>query len=243
MTEPDFLDPLLREQLLTVSTATLSSQLVKRGLRHTFVGGIAPVNPHRARMVGLAYTLRFIPMREDIAVARSVATQENPQRRAIEQIPEGHVLVIDARGVRSCGNLGDILASRLQVRGVAGVVSDGAMRDSVELETIDLPIFCAGFAGPPSYTGLMAADTQCAIGCGDVAVFPGDVIVTDRDGAVVLPRALAAEVATDALEQERIDRFVRTRIDAGSSIIGVYPPNEATLAEYRRWRDGEDAAL
>jgi regulator of RNase E activity RraA len=135
------------------------------------------------------------------------------------------------------------LAARLRQRRAAGVVTDGAMRDRDELARIDLPIFCRGFAAPPSYGRLMAVDTGRPIGCGGVAVFPGDVVVADADGAVVIPRHLADEVARDAAAQEHIDRFVRGRIDAGASIVGVYPPNEATLAEYRRWAEGQDETL
>lgn len=242
---PDRLDirPELRDQLLGISTATLASQLVRRGLRHAFIARVRPVDPRHSRMCGPAFTLRFIPLREDLAVAGSVANQANPQRAAIEQMPPGHVLVIDTGGELACGNLGDILAARLLQRGVAGVVSDGAMRDCAELSEVPLPVFCAGFAAPPSYTGLMAADTGLPIGCGGVAVFPGDVIVTDRDGALVIPRHLAEEVARDGAEQERIDRFVRRRIDRGASIVGLYPPNEAAMAAYRRWVEaGEDDA-
>lgn len=226
----------LHALLMEVSTATLSSQLLKRGLRRAYISGINPVNPANAHIVGPAFTLRFIPSREDLGVAGSVSGQQNPQRRAIETAPAGHVLVIDSHGLTSCGNLGDILAARLAARGVAGIVSDGAMRDREGLEEVDLPIFCAGFAGPPSYAGLMAADIQCPIGCGGVAVFPGDIVAADRDGAVVIPRHLAEEVARDGAEQERLDKFIRGKIDAGSSIIGVYPASEATLAEYRAWQ-------
>ena len=202
---------------------------------------MTPVNPLHARMVGPAYTLRFMPMREDLANSASVANPANPQRAAIEQMPPGHVLMIDALGQRGSGCLGDILAARLLQRGVAGVVTDGAMRDCLELRDVPLPIFCAGFAAPPSFARMMAADAGRPIGCGGVAVFPSDIVVADHDGAVVIPRHLAAEVARDALEQERVERFVRKRVDRGASTVGLYPPNEAAMAAYRRWVDaGED---
>ena len=235
------LDPQIRDTLLRASTAVLTSQLLKRGFRNAFIAGLAPANPRCARMVGPAFTLRFIPMREDLAVSGSVANPAHPQRAAIEQMPSGHVLVIDARGQSGSGGLGDILVARLLQRGVAGVVSDGAMRDAPELREIDLPVFCKGFAAPPSFARMMAADSGRPIGCGGVAVFPGDVIAADADGVAVIPRHLAAEVARDGAEQERMERFVRKRIDRGASIVGVYPPNEATMAAYRRWVDaGED---
>ena len=241
MTDQLDLDLHIRDTLLRIGTAVLTSQLLKRGFRNTFIADLRPANPRCARMVGPAYTLRVIPMREDLAGSGSVANPAHPQRAAIEQMPAGHVLVIDALGQTFSGSLGDILAARLLQRGVAGVVSDGAMRDSSELGTLNLPIFCKGFAAPPSFTRMMAADSGMPIGCGGVAVFPGDIISADTDGVVVIPRRLAAEVARDGAEQERVERFVRKRIDRGASIVGVYPPNEATMAAYRRWVDaGED---
>jgi regulator of RNase E activity RraA len=241
MPDPLDLELEIRDLLQRVGTAPLSSQLLKRGLRNVFIPQVAPVNPLHARMVGPAYTLRFIPMREDLANASSVANPANPQRAAIEQTPSGHVLVIDTGGELGSGCLGDILAARLLQRGVAGVVSDGAMRDSSELRNLPLPIFCAAFAAPPSFARMMAADSGRPIGCGGVPVFPGDIVVADHDGAVVVPRHLAAEVARDGLEQERIERFVRKRVDRGASIVGLYPPNESAIAAYRRWVDaGED---
>jgi regulator of RNase E activity RraA len=245
MADPMELEPQTRDALLRTSTAPIASQLLKRGLRNAFIARSAPINRLHARIVGAAYTLRFIPMREDLAVAGSVANPANPQRAAIERIPEGHVLVIDTGGELGAGCLGDILAARLLQRGVAGVVTDGAMRDSRDLLELPLPIFCAGFAAPPSFGRMMAVDSACPIGCGGVAVFPGDIIVVADDGAVVIPRHLAADVARDAAEQERVERFVRRRVDRGASIVGLYPPNEATMAAYRRWVDADesDAAL
>ena len=241
MADPLDLDPETHALLLRVGTAPLTSQLLKRGLRNVFIPHLVPLNPRHARMVGPAYTLRFIPMREDLAHAGSVASSANPQRAAIEQVPPGHVLVIDAGGEQASGGLGDILAARLLQRGVAGVVSDGAMRDGEELRALPLPIFCAALAAPPSFGRMMAADTGRAIGCGGVAVFPGDIIAADHDGAVVIPRHLAAEVARDGVEQERLERFVRRRVDRGASIVGLYPPNEAALAHYRRWVDAGES--
>jgi regulator of RNase E activity RraA len=241
MADPLDLEPQTRDELLRTGTAPIASQLLKRGLRNVFIAGSAPINRLHARMVGPAYTLRFIPMREDLAVAGSVANPANPQRATIERVPEGHVLVIDTGGELGAGCLGDILAARLLQRGAAGVVTDGAMRDSRDLRELPLPIFCAGFAAPPSFARMMAADSACPIACGSVAVFPGDVIVADDDGAVVVPRHLAAEVARDAAEQERVERFVRRRVDRGASIVGLYPPDEATMAAYRRWVDADES--
>jgi regulator of RNase E activity RraA len=241
MADPLDLEPEIRDGLQRVGTAPLASQLLKRGLRNVFIPRVAPVNPLHARMVGPAYTLRFIPMREDLANAASVATPANPQRAAIEQTPPGHVLVIAAGGELGSGCLGDILASRLLQRGVAGVLSDGAVRDGHELRELPLPIFCAALAAPPTFARINAVDAGRPIGCGGVPVFPGDIVVADDDGAIVIPRHLAAEVAHDGLEQDRLERFVRKRVDRGASIVGLYPPNEGAMAAYRRWVDaGED---
>jgi regulator of RNase E activity RraA len=229
------IDPALRELLSGIGTATLSSQLIKRGLRNTFIPHVAAVNPAHARMIGPAYTLSFIPSREDLAIAANLALPTNPQRAAIEQVPPGHVLIMDARGEPGSGNLGDILIARLSYRGVSGVVTDGAMRDAEELRKIGFPVFCSGFAAPPSYCTIMATDANRPIGCGGVAVYPGDIIVGDQDGVVVIPPKFAAEVARDAAEQERMDRFVRKRVDRGASTAGLYPPNEANKAAYQRW--------
>jgi regulator of RNase E activity RraA len=229
------LDAALRAQFLEASTATLSIQLLKRGLRSCAVSGVRPLNPAASRFAGPAYTLRFIPAREDLAVPASVARPDNPQRVAIEDVPAGAVLVIDALRETRAGTLGDILAARLHRRGVAGIVSDGAMRDAQELATLAIPIFCAGIAPPPSFAFLYPVDRNLPIGCGGAAVFPGDIVVGDGGGVVVVPRHLAAEVARDSVEQERLEVFIRRRVDRGHPTPGLYPANEETLAAYRRW--------
>lgn len=235
MSGTSMLDEELRNGLLSVGTTTLSSQLLKRGLRNVFVAGLVAANPQRARMVGPAYTLRFIPAREDLAVSGSVANASNPQRFAVENMPAGHVLVIDAGGRTGCGTLGGVLVERLFQRGAAGVVADGALRDADELAEAKLPLFSRGFAPPPSYAGMIPVETQCAIDCGGVAVFPDDIIVADRDGVIVIPRHLAGEVVRDALEQERVERFAKQRVARGASIVGLYPLGEAMRAEYQQW--------
>jgi regulator of RNase E activity RraA len=229
------LDPALRATLMEVSTATLSIQLVKRGIRTHSISGVRPVNPAAARFVGPAYTLRFVPGREDLATPAISAQDGNPQRVAIEAVPAGAVLVIDARGDGRAGTLGDILAARLLQRGAAGIVSDGAMRDAPELEKLAMPIFCAALAAPPSFATLHPVDVNRPIGCGGAAVFPGDIVVGDGGGVVVVPRHLIEEVARDSLEQERIEIFIRKRVDRGAATPGLYPPNEETRAAYRRW--------
>lgn len=225
-----------RDLYARVTTASLTAQLVKRGMRTRAIANIGPINPDTPRVFGPAYTLRYIPMREDLATGAAMADPENPQRKAIEIMPAGHVLVADTHGLDVSGTLGDILVARLKVRGVAGVVSDGPMRDIKELENIDLPVFCRGNAAPPSYASMLAADAQVPIGCGGVAVFPGDIVIGDEDGVVILPAAIAEEVARDAVEQDRLEAYVRQRIEGGDSIVGVYPPNEKTKADYEAWK-------
>lgn len=217
------------------TTASLTAQLIKRGLRTRAISNIGPVNPDTPRLFGPAYTLRYIPMREDLATGAAMADPENPQRKAIEVVPSGHVLIVDTNGLDVSGTLGDILVARLRVRGVAGVVSDGPMRDVAEMENMDFPVFARGNAAPPSYASMLAADAQVPIGCGGVAVFPGDIVIGDSDGVVILPSAIAEEVARDAVEQDRLEAYVRERIEGGDSIVGVYPPNEETQAAYQAW--------
>ena len=225
-----------RELYSRATTASLTAQLIKRGLRTRAISNIAPVNPDTPRMFGPAYTLRYIPMREDLATGAAMADPNNPQRKAIEVVPAGHVLVVDAYGgMDISGTFGDILVARLRVRGVAGIVSDGPMRDIAELRKMDFPVFARGNAAPPSYASMLAADAQVPIGCGGVAVFPGDIVIADPDGVVVLPAAIAEDIARDAVEQDRLEAYVRQRVESGDSIVGVYPPNEETKAAYQAW--------
>jgi regulator of RNase E activity RraA len=225
-----------RDLYTRASSASLTAQLVKRGLRTRAISNIAPVNPDTTRIFGPAYTLRYIPMREDLASGAAMADKENPQRKAIEVIPAGHVLVADTHGMDVSGTFGDILVARLRVRGVAGIVSDGPMRDIGEIKQMDLPVFARGNAAPPSYASMLAADAQVPIGCGGVAVFPGDIVIGDEDGVVILPATIAEEVARDALEQDQLEAYIRQRIEGGDSIVGLYPPNDQTKADYEAWK-------
>ena len=183
-----------------------------------------------------------MPLREDLSTLESYS-QPVSIRQAIEQVTPGQVVVIDAGGALGCGTLGDILMARLQARGCAGVVTDGALRDIAGIREVGLPAFCAGAAAPPSVGGLAFAGWQETIGCGGVAVVPGDIIVADEDGAVVVPRALADELAPDALEQERYETFAQERVRSGAPVIGLYPATEESLAEYEAWLEqrGQDA--
>ena len=217
------------------STATISMQMLKRGFRNVAVNGVKPLNPAAARIVGPAYTLRYIPSREDIDKAPSPSDPPNAQRTAIEESPVGSVLVIGTEGNTRSGTLGDILALRLKVRGLAGVLSDGAMRDSPVIGKFDFPVYCAAAAAPPSMANLRPVEVQVPVGIRGVPVYPGDVIVADEDGAIVVPRHLADEVARDSFEQERLEKFVAIRVGQGHPITGTYPPNDETKKLYQAW--------
>jgi regulator of RNase E activity RraA len=237
MTTTEPISDAARALYALATTASLTAQLVKRGMRTRSISRIAPINPGTPRVFGPVYTLRYIPMREDLGTGAAMADPENPQRKAIETAPPGCVIVVDSCGLDASGTFGDILVSRLRVRGVAGIVSDGPMRDIAELSKMDFPIFTKGNAAPPSYASILCVDAQVPIGCGGVAVFPGDIVIGDHDGVVFLPAAIAEEVARDAVEQDRMEAWIRARIEAGSSIVGVYPPDDRTKAEYRAWVD------
>lgn len=223
--------------LRTVSTATITTLLTRHGLRRAVVAGVRPCAPGD-RLVGEAFTLRYIPAREDLDWTGTIDNLADAQRVAIERVPPGQVLVMDARGDISSGSLGAILATRLQFRGVAGVVTDGAVRDHAEIGALQMPVFCR--AAHPGANKIIyhPQDFGLPIGCGGVAVFPGDVIVGDDDGAVVVPRHLANQVAVDGVEMERMERFIVERIRAGRSIVGTYPLDAEGLAEYERWKSG-----
>jgi regulator of RNase E activity RraA len=215
------------------SSATISTQLIRRGLRNVAIRGVLPLRQDMPPMVGPAFTLRYVPAREDLDAYGSGGDPANLQRQAIEVIPEGHIFVIDCRGATDIAGIGSILGRRLVTRGIKGVVLDGGVRDTKSFQTIDLPVYCAGPSVPPNYAGHHAADMNVIVACGGVAVYPGDIIFGDSEAVVVIPRHLAAEVATDAAEQERRERFLFKEIERGRSIQGVYPPDEETLQRYQ----------
>jgi len=223
------------KNLSAISVATVTMQLLKRGIRNISMVGVRPLNDPVQRILGPAYTLRYVPLREDLSTPDVLGKPDYPPRLAIEQAPGGSVLVIDGRGRGDLAVVGDLLVERLKVRGVAGVVSDGGVRDCVEALAVGLPLYAAGPAAPASVAGHAAADIETAIQCGGVAIFPGDIIIGDADGVAVIPQALTAEVAQDGVEQERYERFAKLKIQEGRPIPGVYPPNEATKAEYAEW--------
>jgi regulator of RNase E activity RraA len=233
--EPPPMDNNVLEALRKISVATVTMQLLKRGIRNVSMAGVRPLNQPAKPVVGPAYTLRYVPLREDKSAPEVLGRPDYPPRIAIEQTPAGSVLVIDGRGRGDIAVVGDILVERLKFRGVASMVSDGGIRDCAEALKSDLPLYAAGPAAPASIGGHSAADIETPISCGGVAVFPGDVICADGDGVVVVPQALAADVARDGLEQERYERFAKMKIKEGSKVPGVYPPNAETKAEYEKW--------
>src|SRR5688500_15149821 len=199
--------------------------------------GTRPIRPDQRRVVGPAFTLRFVPMREDLATPESWSSPRST-RGAIEEMPEGCIAVADAMGVTEAGIFGDILCARMQKRGVAALITDGVMRDGVGCEGTGLPIWCAGVAAPPSVAALTFVGWQEPIACGGIAVFPDDVIVADGDGAVVIQAALVEEVAAAGPEQERLEAWIMREIEKGAPLPGLYPPNAETRARYDAERDG-----
>lgn len=227
--------------LRQASTATISYQLTKRGISRTFMVGPRPVRS-QDRMAGIAFTLRYVPSREDLSTGVHYDNRTNVQRLAIEQVSSDEVLVIDARGEIGAGTLGNILTARLRARGAAGIVTDGAFRDVAAIAAEAIPSYCAGANALLSSVVHYPADMQVPIGCGGILVMPGDVVVGDGDGVLVIPRPLADEVARDAAEQEAIEGYVLTKIRAGAELEGTYPPDEATRAEFARQRAGQSAS-
>ena len=235
------LDASVAALLRGVSTATLTMVLLKRGIRSSWLRGPTPLAPMAERVVGPAFTIRFVPGREDLSQPESYA--KSPSfRDAIEAAPAGSVVVIDGRGNTLGATLGDILVARLAKKGVLAAVTDAPVRDADEIRKVAMPVLSAGVAAPPSIVGLSFAGYDDIIGCGGVAVCPGDVLVCDNDGALVIPASMAAEVAEAGVEQERFERFVQQRVGEGASVLGLYPPNEKTLEAYRRWLDGGEGA-
>ena len=225
-----------RLRFKTVSVATLTTCLFKRGFRNQLIQGVGPINPAGPRMAGEAYTLRTIPAREDLTTMAALADRRYPQRAAIEDCPPGHVLVIDSRKDARAASGGDILLTRLMVRGVAGVVTDGGFRDSPEIARLDFPAYQARPAPPISLIHHNAVETQVPIACGDVAVYPGDIVVGDGEGVVVVPADIAEEIAAEAFEQTAYEDFVVDKVKEGRPIFGLYPASEPAKAEFAAWR-------
>jgi len=222
--------------LSNVTTATLTTVLLKKGLRHVWLKGTMPIKSDQPRRVGRAFTLRFVPAREDLATPESWSSPIST-RAAIEAMPAGCIAVVDAMGVTDAGIFGDILCTRMCKRGVAGLVTDGVVRDLAGVLASGFPVWCAGTAAPPSVAALTFVSWQEPIACGGVAVFPNDVIVVDSDGAVLIPAALLEEVVTLAVEQERLEAWIMNEVEKGAALPGLYPPNAATKARYEESKE------
>ncbi|MEO8102161.1 MAG: ribonuclease activity regulator RraA [Betaproteobacteria bacterium] len=225
------LDPDVVKTLSAVTTATITTLLLKKGLRNVWMRGTRPLRPGQPRLVGRAFTLRFVPAREDLATPASWSKPIST-RAAIEAMPAGCIAVVDAMGVTDAGIFGDILCARMQKRGVTALVTDGVVRDLAGVLDTGLPVWCQGAAAPPSVAGLTFVNWQEPIGCGGVAIFPDDVVVADADGAVLIPAALLDEIVTAAPEQERLESWIMLEVGKGAALPGLYPPNAENLARY-----------
>ncbi|MEZ0172267.1 ribonuclease activity regulator RraA [Microvirga sp. TS319] len=232
------LNPETREKLKGVSTATLCTALYKRGLRNQFIQDVRPLNPGLGTMVGEAFTLRYIPAREDLNPISVFQDRAHPQRKAVEECPPGAVMVIDSRKDARAASAGGILVSRLMKRGVAGVVTDGGFRDSPEIARLDIPAYHNRPSAPTNLTHHQALDINVPIGCGDVPVWPGDVVVGDGEGVVVIPAHLADEIANETVEMTAFEDFVQEEVLKGRSILGLYPATDPqTLTDFAAWRE------
>jgi regulator of RNase E activity RraA len=226
-----------RKKLKAVSVATLTTALFKRGLRNQFIQDVHPLNPAAANMVGEAFTLRYIPAREDLNPITVFKDRAHPQRKAVEECPPGAVMVIDSRKNARAASAGSILVARLMKRGVAGIVTDGGLRDSHEIAKLPIPAYHHRPASPTNLTQHQAIDINVPIGCGDAPVFPGDVIVGDGEGVVVVPAHLVEEVADEAVEMTAFEDFVTEEVLKGRSILGLYPAtDERVLKDFAAWR-------
>lgn len=229
------LDPKIASALAGISTATVTTVLLKKGLRNVWMRGTRPLRAGQPRIVGRAFTLRFVPAREDLATPQSWSSPKST-RAAIEAMPAGCIAVVDAMRTTDAGIFGDILCARMVKRGVAGLVTDGVVRDVAGVLGTRLPVWCQGVAAPPSVAGMTFVDWQQPIGCGGVAVFPDDVVVVDDDGAVVVPAALLDDVVAVAAEQEHLEAWIMQQVEEGAALPGLYPPNEANKARFAEER-------
>ena len=236
----DEMNPQTRARLMQVSTATLCTALFKRGLHRQFIQDVRPLQSGGKNMVGPAFTLRTIPAREDLNPISVFQDRGHPQRKAVEECPPGAVLVIDSRKDARAASAGSILVTRLMVRGVAGVVTDGGFRDSPEIARLAMPAYHQRPSAPTNLSLHQALDINVPIGCGDAPVWPGDIVVGDGEGVVVVPAGIADEVAAEALEMTVFEDFVAEQVAAGRSILGLYPPtDEAARTDYAAWRQAQ----
>lgn len=231
------MNPATREKLARVSTATICTALFKRGLRNQFIQDVHPLNPSLGNMVGPAFTLRYIPAREDLNPITVFEDRAHPQRKAVEDCPAGAVFVVDSRKDPRAASAGSILVARLMRRGVAGIVTDGGFRDSPEIAKLDMPAYHRRPSAPTNLTVHQAIDIDVPIGCGDAPVFPGDIIVGDAEGVVVIPAAIADGIAEEATEMTAFEDFVTEQVMDGRSILGLYPATDPqTRSDFVAWR-------
>jgi regulator of RNase E activity RraA len=228
-------DSEIKSTLATVTTATLTTILLKKGLRNVWMRGAMPIKPGQGRIVGRAFTLRFVPAREDLATPESWSSPRST-RAAIEAMPEGCIAVVDAMGIKDAGIFGDILCARMAKRNVAALVTDGVVRDLDGVLGTNFPVWCSGAAAPPSVAGLTFVDWDQPVGCGGVAVFPNDVIAIDNDGAVVIPAAMIDDILDAATEQERLEGWIMQEVNKGAALPGLYPANAENKARYEEWK-------
>ena len=233
------LDPQVVETLSRVTTATITTVLLKKGLRNVWLRGARPIRTGMPRLVGRAFTLRFVPAREDLATPESWGSPIST-RAAIEDMPAGCIAVVDAMGVQDAGIFGDILCARMAKRGITALVTDGVVRDVQGVLGTHLPVWCSGAAAPASVAGLTFVAWQQPIACGGVAVFPGDVVVCDDDGAVLIPAALLDHVLQEAPEQERLEGWIMDEVNKGAALPGLYPPSAENKARYKAAMERKD---
>lgn len=226
-----------RASLLSVSVATLATALYKRGFRNQVLQKVHPLNAQTRNMVGPAFTLRYIPAREDLNPLSVFEDPKHPQRAAIEACPPGAVMVVDSRQDPRAASAGSILITRLMVRGGAGIVTDGGFRDSTEIARLDFPSYHQRASAPTNLTLHQAVDINVPIGCGGVPVWPGDIVVGDGEAVVVIPADLADEITKEAVEMTAFEDFVTEEVRKGRSIIGLYPATDAqVLVDFAAWR-------
>ncbi|MCP5433277.1 MAG: ribonuclease activity regulator RraA [Alphaproteobacteria bacterium] len=231
------ISPETRERLSRVSTATISTQLYRRGFRQRFMVGLKPLSTEAKGFVGHAFTMRHIPMREDIDDGRALPNDKSLQWQAVESVGPGEAIVIDSMNDITAASMGDMLVTRTMMRGAAGVVTDGAFRDGPVIAGLGFPAYARAMTATTRPATFHVADIQVPIGCAGVAVYPGDVVVGDREGVIVIPRHLAEEVAEKALAQEELEDWLHKKVRGGAALWGVYPPNAETIAEYKAWRE------
>lgn len=231
------LKPDTKVKLEAVSVATLATALYKRGLRNQAIQDVRPLSQKGRNMVGPAFTLRYMPAREDRNQLVEFRNPEHPQRVAIETCPQGHVLVMDSRKSAHAASAGDILITRLMMRGGAGVVTDGGFRDAMNIAKIDMPAYHNRPSSPTNLTVNEAIEIDVPIGCGDAPVFPGDIVVGDDDSVIIIPAHLADEIADEAVEMTAYEDFALEQVKNGAAIIGLYPPTkDESLEKFAEWR-------